>query len=133
MLTQERREVVERLLKDVRRIQRLLEKEETRMYSTSLLLVIEGDPKAMKLANEEQKEPSSLLVDDEGAYELMEDNDAFSDEDVDEDDEPDFLTCSASLIDFAHASFTPNKGPDENTLRGITSVRRILESILRSQ
>jgi 1D-myo-inositol-tetrakisphosphate 5-kinase/inositol-polyphosphate multikinase len=133
MLTQERREVVQRILKIIRRIQRLLEEDETRMYSTSLLLVYEGDPKALKLAKAEQKESPALLVDDEGMYELLDDDDDVdSDEDVDEDDGPDFLTCTASLIDFAHASFTPGKGPDENTLRGIMSTTKILQSILKS-
>ena len=129
VLTPERRRVVEGIALDVRRIQKLMEKEETRMYSTSLLLIIEGDREALQRARENEKaskkEPAP--EDNEGEYVLQDEEE----EEEEEDEETEFLTCSASLIDFAHAAFTPNLGPDENTLRGIRNVRVILDSILR--
>ena len=129
VLTQERRRVVEGIALDVRRIQKLMEKEETRMYSTSLLLIIEGDREALQRARENEKasKKEQAPEDNEGEYVLQDEDE----EEEEEDEETEFLTCSASLIDFAHAAFTPNLGPDENTLRGIRNVRVILDSILR--
>ena len=122
--------MVEGVALDVRRIQKLMEKEETRMYSTSLLLIIEGDREALQRARESEKasKKDPTPEDTEGEYVLQDDED---DEEEEEDEETEFLTCSTSLIDFAHAAFTPNLGPDENTLRGIRNVRVILDSILR--
>jgi len=129
VLTPERRRVVEGIALDVRRIQKLMEKEETRMYSTSLLLIIEGDREALQRARENEKasKKEQAPEDNEGEYVLQDEDE----EEEEEDEETEFLTCSASLIDFAHAAFTPNLGPDENTLRGIRNVRVILDSILR--
>ena len=33
------------------------------------------------------------------------------------------------LIDFAHASWTPGQGPDENTLVGIRNLIKIMEEL----
>jgi 1D-myo-inositol-tetrakisphosphate 5-kinase/inositol-polyphosphate multikinase len=130
ILTPERRRVVERIADEVRYIQRLMEKEETRMYSTSLLLIIEGDREALQRAKEMEKAPREdpTPEDTEAEYVLQDDDD----EEEEEDEEVEFLTHNTSLIDFAHAAFTPNLGPDENTLRGIRNVSVILDSILRS-
>jgi len=124
--------VVEGIALDVRRIQKLMEKEETRMYSTSLLLIIEGDREALQRARENEKasKKDPAPEDNEGEY-VLQDEDEEEEEEEEEDEETEFLTCSASLIDFAHAAFTPNLGPDENTLRGIRNVRVILDNILR--
>ena len=124
--------MVEGIALDVRRIQKLMEKEETRMYSTSLLLIIEGDREALQRARENEKasKKDPAPEDNEGEY-VLQDEDEEEEEEEEEDEETEFLTCSASLIDFAHAAFTPNLGPDENTLRGIRNVRVILDNILR--
>jgi 1D-myo-inositol-tetrakisphosphate 5-kinase/inositol-polyphosphate multikinase len=36
---------------------------------------------------------------------------------------------SLKLIDFAHAKWVPGEGPDENTLKGVRSLRRIFEGL----
>jgi len=141
-LTPARRKVVEELLSEVRNIQKLLEKEETRMYSSSLLLIIEGDPDALERAKEIELEEEKKVIektrlagtvveDEEEAEFVLQDNDDGEEEEEEEEEEESYLTCSASLIDFAHAAFTPNLGPDENMLRGVRNVRIILDSILR--
>lgn len=121
--------MVEQLAIDVRRIEKLLYKEETRMYSTSLLLIIEGDPEALERAKQMElaAREKSFGQEQEGEFILQPDDDG-----EDEDEEVEFLTCSASLIDFAHAAFTDDQGPDENTIRGIRNVRYVLNSILTS-
>lgn len=141
-LTPARRKVVEELLSEVRDIQKLLEKEETRMYSSSMLLIIEGDPDALERAKEIELEKEKKIIektrlarlaetviedDEEEKFVLQEDDE----EEEEEEDEESYLTCSASLIDFAHAAFTPGLGPDENMLRGVRNVRIILDSMLR--
>lgn len=113
------------------------------MYSSSMLLIIEGDPDALERAKEIELEKEKKIIEktrlarlaetviedeEEEKFVLQDDDDEDEDE---EDDEESYLTCSASLIDFAHAAFTPGLGPDENMLRGVRNVRIILDSILR--
>lgn len=108
------------------------------MYSTSMLLIIEGDADALERAKEAEAENekkvlekarlAETVVEDDEKFVLQDDDE---DEDDEESDEESYLTCSASLIDFAHAAFTPGLGPDENMLRGVRNVRIILDSILR--
>jgi len=38
----------------------------------------------------------------------------------------------AKLIDFAHASWTPGQGPDENALQGVRNVLSILTDLSAS-
>lgn len=47
--------VARRLADELRNVQSVLESEESRMYSSSVLVVYEGDPEAMELALEEEK------------------------------------------------------------------------------
>ncbi|KAJ5098368.1 hypothetical protein N7532_005369 [Penicillium argentinense] len=47
--------IAERLAKELKNIQAVLESEESRMYSSSVLVVYEGDPDAMEHALEEEK------------------------------------------------------------------------------
>lgn len=47
--------VARRLADELRNVQAVLESEESRMYSSSVLVVYEGDPEAMELALEEEK------------------------------------------------------------------------------
>ena len=50
-------------------------------------------------------------------------------EDEDEDETVPKL-AAVKLIDFAHASFVPGEGPDENALRGVRSTSTILKRLL---
>jgi 1D-myo-inositol-tetrakisphosphate 5-kinase/inositol-polyphosphate multikinase len=112
--------IVRQLLGDVKQIKSVLEKEETRMYSSSILLVYEGDPVAWQEAMEAAATKPMRDDEDEG-----EDDD----EDVDEDEVEEKRAWAVKLIDFAHASFTPGLGPDENILQGVRSVIKILETL----
>ncbi len=118
--------LVQRLLREVKALEKIVAGQESRMISASILYVYEGDAKALTEAIEEQrtmieagKHPSSVGG---GGDEERED---------DENEEDTGLKVDAvKVIDFAHASWTPGLGPDENSLQGIRSVIRILQSFL---
>ena len=113
--------VAQAFLADLERIQEVLENEESKMYSASLLFVFEGDGEALRLAMEEaSKTPPTS------------EEDADEDEDQDDEDEDECYIpkiYAVKVIDFAHAEWTPGEGPDENALVGIRSVNRILREL----
>jgi 1D-myo-inositol-tetrakisphosphate 5-kinase/inositol-polyphosphate multikinase len=109
-------------LEEIKEMQLALEAHETRMYSSSILLVYEGHGDAFREAREILSKP----VEEENAE--QEDSDGAEDEDEDEDTTPGLY--AVRLIDFAHASFTPGLGPDENMLQGVRSTVRILEQLV---
>jgi 1D-myo-inositol-tetrakisphosphate 5-kinase/inositol-polyphosphate multikinase len=109
-------EVLAVFLSEVRDAVKVLESKESRMYSASILLVYEGDPEAY--------EQSKKVLVAAAARPQGED-----DEDDDEDDNEPKLAV-VKLIDFAHASFCPGQGPDENALRGMRATVGILEEML---
>ena len=111
--------VSQAFLADVRRIQEMLEGHESRMFSASLLFVFEGDGVALRAAMEEASRSPATLVNGNGG-------DSEEDED-DEDTGPKIY--SVKLIDFAHATWTPGMGPDENSLVGVRSVANILHKL----
>ncbi|OJD40698.1 inositol polyphosphate multikinase [Diplodia corticola] len=124
------RPIVAKLLKDVKGAQAALEAEESRMYSASLLFVYEGDAKAAKEAEKaaEKAELDALqTATAAGEKGLNEEDDDEVELDDDEEDVPKFAVVK--LIDFAHATFRPGQGQDENALRGIRSVVKILEDL----
>ncbi|KAF2010080.1 inositol hexaphosphate kinase 3 [Aaosphaeria arxii CBS 175.79] len=106
------REVLSYFLGEVKDIQKAFEKKESRMYSASILLVYEGDL--------EEYEKTKLFLTNPDAEP--------SGEEDDEDDLP--KLAAVKMIDFAHASFHPGKGPDENAIKGIRSTATILEDLL---
>lgn len=121
----------------VGQVQATLEKKESRMVSSSLLIVFEGDNQALeqRVAAAERQQRKSQTGHDSRGYTSGKDGDTDDDDDdddqYDEDDEEEEQSaiCCVRMIDFAHASWTPGLGPDENTLQGVRSVRRILQSI----
>jgi len=115
--------VSQAFLADVERIQGVLEGEESRMYSASLLFVFEGDGVALRAAMEEASKSPPPLTNGDGP-------DSESDGDDDEIRAPKIY--SVKVIDFAHAEWTPGKGPDENSLTGVRSVAKILETLAGS-
>ena len=136
------RQVMARRLGDeVSKIRGVLEVEESRMYGASVLFVYEGDGAVLtkKLEKERQRaeeqeqarsrpqntrktEDDKTTADDE---EEEDDNDD-EDEDDDDEDEPRPKIHHVKLIDFAHATWTPGEGPDENVLKGVRNVERLL-------
>lgn len=101
-------EVLSYFLGEVKDIQKAFERKESRMYSASILLVYEGDI-------EEYEKTKKILADAKPS----------------EDDEEDLPKLAAvKMIDFAHATWHPGEGPDENAIRGIRSTNTILENLL---
>ncbi|KAF3907499.1 hypothetical protein AA313_de0200781 [Arthrobotrys entomopaga] len=116
--------VAKRFADQVEQVLKVLETQESRMYSASLLFVYEGDPDAFDqaLELEKQKEP--------GKGTLVETED--EDEDEDEDNEEEAETKKVEdlkLIDFAHASWTPGQGPDLNAIHGVKSSLLLLRQL----
>ncbi|KAI1102193.1 inositol polyphosphate multikinase [Jackrogersella minutella] len=135
---------------DLRRVQQILENEESRMYSSSLLFVFEGDGAALKAAIEQAKVnavsagsrrgasrapvtnlrvDSGIGMNEEDLYDptTLEEFDELEDESEDESSFPNIYTVK--LIDFAHASWEPGQGPDENVLLGVRSLAKIFEDM----
>lgn len=110
--------VCQAFLTDCERIQAVMEAKESRMFSASLLFVFEGDGVSLRAAMEEAST----------AAPVVNGNDSASDED--EDEEPTGPKVYAvHMIDFAHATWTPGHGPDENSLFGVRSVAKILRKL----
>ncbi|KAF8472050.1 inositol polyphosphate kinase-domain-containing protein [Kalaharituber pfeilii] len=115
--------VAKRFLERVRAVRKLLESQESRMYSASLLFCYEGDRAAFEeaLKQEERKAAEDKENDKEEAEE---------EEEEDEDDKIKKVE-DMKLIDFAHATWTPGKGPDENALQGVRSMEKLLAQIAK--
>jgi 1D-myo-inositol-tetrakisphosphate 5-kinase/inositol-polyphosphate multikinase len=139
--------VARAFLEDLKRVQEILEKEESRMYSASLLFVFEGDGEALRAAIDETS--ASVTMSQKGKSEaggrstarvdsgiaMDEDGELIfsgeSDDDLSDDEMSVPRIYALKLIDFAHASFTPGQGPDENNLKGVRSLIRIFEELSR--
>jgi 1D-myo-inositol-tetrakisphosphate 5-kinase/inositol-polyphosphate multikinase len=139
------RTVAHAFMEDLKRVQETLEREESRMYSASLLFIFEGDGDALRAAVDQtsasaaasQKDKyeanipsaarvdSGIAMDEDGELVLPGDDDFF-------DDEMSLPPIySLKLIDFAHAKWTPGLGPDENNLKGVRSLVRIFDELSR--
>ncbi|KAJ4368309.1 hypothetical protein N0V83_006665 [Neocucurbitaria cava] len=104
------REVLAYFLGEVKDIQEVFEKKESRMYSASILLVYEGD------VEEYAKTKQTLRS---------------AQPEEDEDDEANLPKLAAvKMIDFAHATWQSGNGPDENALQGMRSTAKILKDLL---
>ncbi|KAL2853256.1 inositol polyphosphate kinase-domain-containing protein [Aspergillus pseudoustus] len=157
--------MAKRLADGLKHVQEVMESEESRMYSGSVLIIYEGDPEAMEHALEEEKKAQHAPTqdsdedEDEDGFDGIElkegvpfdisglpvgengisnqtinitiDPQTAQFEDLeDEDDEEDGPKVhDLRLIDFAHASWTPGQGPDENVLMGVRNLRRIFEDL----
>ena len=108
-----------RFLREVKNIQAVLEREESRMYGASILMVYEGDGSALVIALEEEKTLEAAVPED-------------LDHEDDEDEPERLKILDMKLIDFAHASWTPGQGSDENALQGVRSIVKILEELVSS-
>jgi 1D-myo-inositol-tetrakisphosphate 5-kinase/inositol-polyphosphate multikinase len=113
--------VAQAFLTDVERIQEILEGEESQMFSASLLFVFEGDGVALRAALEEASQPPPRLTNGDQNS---------GDESEDDEDEPiGPKIYTVKIIDFAHAQWTPGRGSDENSLKGVRSVAKILRDL----
>ncbi|KAM0293328.1 hypothetical protein ACHAO9_002052 [Fusarium lateritium] len=124
-------------VRDLQRVEEILTRHESRMYSSSLLFIFEGDGQALRSAIEE----NNALIDAEAGIgqaarttKRVDSGIALDDEDeLDEDSDLEASLpqiYSLKLIDFAHAEWTPGQGPDENTLTGVRSLLRIFQEMM---
>jgi 1D-myo-inositol-tetrakisphosphate 5-kinase/inositol-polyphosphate multikinase len=120
--------IIKRIARELKNIEYVLENEESRMYSASILMVYEGDEQALEdaLREEKAREPEDQPQTPEAEPKSTAEDDESED---DETDEPDPKVHDVRLIDFAHAQWTPGQGPDENALQGVRSVWRILNEL----
>ncbi|KAJ9138457.1 Kinase [Pleurostoma richardsiae] len=140
------RAVADAFRRDLERVRDILEKEESRMYSSSLLFVFEGDGAALRAAVDdasgsaaasairEKEEPGRATLRVDSGIDMGEDGEIILSTDIEEDsederEEPRIYTLK--LIDFAHAQWTPGMGPDENTLAGVRSLIDIFEELTK--
>ncbi|KAF7596331.1 hypothetical protein BBP40_002075 [Aspergillus hancockii] len=162
--------IARRLADELKHLQEVLESEESRMYSASVLIVYEGDPEAMGSALEEEKksrenpkkesdeeddededeEEFELQLQQDGSYQVMDlpiGKDCGSQQTINISIDPQTAELGNSeegegegeeeppkvhdlrLIDFAHASWTPGQGPDENMLMGVRNLVKILNEL----
>ena len=142
------RRVIKRFLGDLHGLQEVLEKEESRMYSASLLFVYEGDGAGLQADFETEKQVLDLETEQQlleletpqrGALSngfpdrpVMGDEGVGSEDEEDDDEGVEALPKiqAVKMIDFAHAAWTPGMGPDENVLHGIRNVIKILQELL---
>lgn len=133
---------------ELRQVEEVFETHHTRMYSSSILFVFEGDGEALEEAivrNNEMvdeieanideipgtKIPETIRI-DSGIVMDDEDGEGSEDGENGENEVPSLSlpkVCTLKLIDFAHAQWVPGKGPDENTLIGVRNLRRIFEDL----
>ncbi|CAH6718356.1 inositol polyphosphate multikinase [[Candida] jaroonii] len=107
---------------------------EVRIISGSLLFIIENNPTI--LGRVEDPEEFDPLISDK--FDINENDEEEDDDDDDDDNEnPHKKTIkklsSLNMIDFAHATFVPGQGPDDNVLQGVENLIKIFEDILEVQ
>ncbi|KAF8976061.1 hypothetical protein BGZ46_008604 [Entomortierella lignicola] len=142
--------VIERFINDLSDFLEMIETQELRMRSSSLLLLYEGLPEAFdegllmeqekiaevvtKAKAELEKGSASITVDKDGDRIMTgankESEDEGDDEEDDEDDELSQKVTDMRLIDFGHSTWTPGMGPDEGVVLGVKSALNILERLL---
>ncbi|KAL6719296.1 hypothetical protein ACLMJK_003535 [Lecanora helva] len=129
------RKVIRRFIDNLKEMQEVIEKAESRMYSASLLFVYEGDRQTLQDAFvAEAAIINSLEHQAPSNGSNVNGNDKISngeiDGDFDEEEERFPAIQSLKLIDFAHAEWTPGQGADENFLHGIRNVIKVLHDII---
>jgi inositol-polyphosphate multikinase len=165
--------IASRILEELRAVKYALESEESRMYSSSILVIYEGDPDALEEAlkyEENQKELEDAKSDSSGGTESLDIANEFDiaelgalqpvgiaseengeaagnipgplnfqvdpeslanidDDDSFDDEEIPIKVHDFRLIDFAHATWTPGEGPDQNALMGIKNLITVMEEL----
>ena len=109
------------------------------MYGASILMAYEGDGNALQKALQAEEEISKQRAGswdsrmDGGKNEEDEREEEEKDEDQDEDEDESPRVYTVKLIDFAHATWTPGFGPDENALRGVRNIVRLVKEMIGVQ
>ncbi|KAK9446539.1 inositol polyphosphate kinase-domain-containing protein [Limtongia smithiae] len=153
-----RAEVLRRLCEGVGEIEMVVKGVETRMYSASVLIVYEGAAEALDAAI--KAETAERLSgydgeedeDEEEEFEVITETTIIDGREVqnmtisassmpastvdiaedDDDGEETQPVCRVRLIDFAHTTWTPGEGPDENVLEGVRNLLSLFKNELDS-
>lgn len=110
------------VLSDLTEICAVLEGSESRFYSASVLLVYEGDLAALNMLEHGLERQITVSI---PQHETGEDTGSESEE----DDEP-LPPHKLKMIDFAHSSWLPGEGPDENVIRGLRNIEAQLKQLI---
>lgn len=115
----------------VQDVEEILTQLETRMYSASLLFVFEGDGEALRTAIEKNNEIAQAVSTMERTAAKRVDSGIVLEDDDELADLVDSLPpmFTVKLIDFAHATWVPGQGADENMLKGVRSIKNIFQSL----
>ncbi|MCJ1225047.1 hypothetical protein MMC12_001696 [Toensbergia leucococca] len=116
--------VIKRFIEDLQGLENVLEGEESRMYSSSLLFIWEGDGNALDEAFMEEKR---IFASDSHTRS----NGGEEEDDIEYGEVRFPQIQTLKLIDFAHAEWTPGQGADENVLYGIKNVIQILNELVK--
>ncbi|KXS97078.1 hypothetical protein AC578_10790 [Pseudocercospora eumusae] len=119
------RELLETILAEITKARHSLERSESRMYSASILIVYEGDADALdtlmgghpKTPRVDERAPTTLEV-------------KKSQEEEEEEEESPPTTHVVKMIDFAHAAWTPGKGPDTNVITGLKNIEDQMDTLI---
>ncbi|CAE6467035.1 unnamed protein product [Rhizoctonia solani] len=103
-------------------IQQVLAETEIRMVGGSVLIVWEGDPKALAHAIQALDEGRDVLEESDDDEEVAE---------VDEDARKPGPVYVVKLIDFAHTKLVPGQGPDGGVMLGMGTTIKLMEGRIR--
>lgn len=133
--------ILDLFIEDLESILEVMEHEESRMYSGSLLFVYEGDGVAlrkvvegMKRDMDEAAAKAKILPSPPNTNEDCNEEGEEEEEELDDgvsDDVRSPKIYSLKVIDFAHAKWTPGQGPDENSIKGVRSLLQIMKDLKR--
>ena len=122
-------EVVDGIVEAVDEVEQAIAGQETRMYSSSLLFIYEGDRAARREALESACNSAKAQDSVTSIPAMVADDDHDNEEDDEAQQVPSKKIFDIRVIDFAHATWTPGQGPDENMLSGIRNVQHILRTM----
>lgn len=127
-------EILETIRAEIAKVRHVLEASESRFFSSSLLIVYEGDSDALNSIVGEKAKAPYLIENAPTLGEVKhriekEEGDEEDDEDDDEEDEPP-VVFRVKLIDFAHAQWTPGQGQDENVIIGLKNIEEQMDFLI---
>ncbi|ANB15946.1 inositol polyphosphate multikinase [Sugiyamaella lignohabitans] len=118
---EKKRVLCHHILDELQYIFEVVSTSDVRMISASVLIIYEGDEDAF-----EQKLAlgNSMAEEAEEYKRSVTEGDESDEEDLDHP-----VLFRVKLIDFAHSRFTPDSGPDANSLQGLESLIRIFSEL----
>lgn len=119
-------ELLETILAEITKARHMLEKYESRMYSASVLIVYEGDSSALDVLM--GAEPKTPRVDERMPTPGEVQRSMDEEEEEDENEPP--VAFKVKMIDFAHAAWTPGKGPDDNVIEGLKNIEKQMDQLI---